>query len=293
MLTMSIDARAPEALPLGLLVAGRYRLKAVLGRGGMGTVYRAHDVRDDAAVALKVLRPRHTSESAAAERFRREATLAGMEHKHVAAAKRAGELPDGRPFLAMELLTGETLGARLERTGRLSTEDAVRIGAELLDGLAAAHERGIVHRDVKPANVFLAKTEAGETTKLLDFGVARPGGKKQLALTKTGDVIGTPAYLSPEQATGLKDVDARVDIWAVGVLLYRMLAGRMPFGGRNFTELVLRIVSEDPEPLRKVAPEVSAELGAVVGRALAKQRDQRFSSAAEMRAALLEVVGSG
>ncbi len=247
-------------------------------------VFRAE--HESGAIAVKVLRKKHGPESDAAQRFLRETCLEGLRHPNIAAVRSAGLLEDGRPYLTMELLRGESLERRLEREGRLPIADAVRITREVLEALAAAHDAGLVHRDVKPANVFLAETPEGTVAKLLDFSVARVSSQGSARVTATGDIVGTPLYLAPEQATGVKTQDHRVDVWAAGVLLHHLLTGQPPFASKQLAELILKIVSERPPDPRAIRPEISEALSRVVQRALAKPVADRFATAREMIGAL-------
>ncbi|MEZ4338219.1 MAG: serine/threonine-protein kinase [Sandaracinaceae bacterium] len=268
---------------LGQRVDG-HRLVSVLGAGGTGVVFRAEG--DDGAIAVKVLRKKHGPDSDAAQRFLRESRLEGLRHPNIVTVRSAGLLEDGRPYLTMELLRGESLERRLGREVQLPIEDAVRITREVLAGLGAAHEAGVVHRDVKPANVFLAETGEGTVAKLLDFSVARVAAQGGARVTATGDIVGTPLYLAPEQATGVKTQDHRVDVWAAGVLLYHLLTGEPPFASKQLAELILKIVSETPRDPRSIRDEIPEPLAEVVRRALKKPVSERYASAREMARAL-------
>lgn len=287
-------ARAKNGL-IGLVVDG-HRLSSELGSGGSGVVFRAICDESEACIAVKVLRSKHSSESDAGKRFLREATLEDLRHPNIVEVRSAGFLTDpsngrSRPYLTMELLRGESLDERIERDGAQAIGDTVRIIGEVLDGLSAAHEAGVVHRDVKPANVFLSREgDAPEVAKLLDFSVARVAAAAGATVTATGDIVGTPLYLAPEQATGVKGQDERVDLWAAGVLLYQMLTGQPPFATQQLAELILKIVSENPPPPTELRPEIPAALEAVVQRALRKPVAERFTSAREMAAALRSCV---
>lgn len=262
----------------GELFAGRYRLVGELGRGAMGVVHRALDTRLDRYVAVKVLSPHLATDAKARARLLAEAyAVAAVDHPNLCTIYEAGETDDGRLFLAMACYDGETLAARLER-GPLSPADAVRIATDVARGLGAAHRRGIVHRDVKPSNVLL--TDDG-LAKLLDFGIARSAGTD---LTKTGDTLGTAAYMSPEQLRG--HVDPRTDLWALGVVLFEMLAGRRPFAADYEAALFYAIVHEPPPSLSALRPDAPPALAGVVERCLEKDPEERFQSAEEVEAAL-------
>ncbi len=268
---------------LGSVIDGRYRVEAVVGRGGMGVVYRATNLRVDKPVAIKVLTG--GAQPTAASRFLREARAAArIVHENVVGIYDVGALPDGAPYIAMELLEGESLDDRIARAGALDPAEAVSLVTQLLSGLEAVHESGAIHRDVKPANVFLARTSEGETVKLLDFGLSR--SDEEARLTQPGEVLGTPSYLSPEQARGLADLDARVDVWAAGVVFYQMLTGQTPFDGGSLVETVTQLLTVDPPAPSSLRAGLPEQLDAVVSMALEKERERRYASAAAMRMAL-------
>lgn len=272
---------------IGRLVDGKYRVHGVIGRGGMGAVYRAEHERIGRAVALKVLLRGHGRGSASERRLYREARIAGaLGHPNIVRIDDIGQLEDGAPFIVMELLEGESLATRIDREGPLPMEPLLAIVRQVLSALAAAHAKGVVHRDLKPDNVFLTKRADGtEIAKLLDFGVSKNVLLDETQLTRTGLVVGTPYYLSPEQARG-RAVDGRTDVWAAGVLLYEGLTGHMPFEAQTYESLLARILEAPPVPpsiVRSAVPEVLDE---IITRALAKSPDDRFDGAAEMDAAL-------
>ncbi|HSB19223.1 MAG TPA: protein kinase [Anaeromyxobacteraceae bacterium] len=274
---------------LGQVIAERYRLTALLGEGGMGAVFRAEHVRMGKALAVKLLRGGFARDRAAAERFQAEARIVSrLSHPHTIAVFDFGDLGSGEGFyLAMEYVAGKDLAAVLREQGRLPEPRAASIAEQLLDSLSEAHGAGIVHRDVKPANVMLAEAGGADFVKVLDFGIAKlrdaAGGGSD---TTRGAIIGTPSYLAPEQARG-EEIDARADLYAVGALLYELVSGRCPFVSRSPMAVVQAHLTQQPPPLRLAAPWVSEELAAVVHRALEKEPGRRFQSAAEMRRALL------
>ncbi|MDB5313420.1 MAG: Serine/threonine-protein kinase pkn3 [Gemmataceae bacterium] len=278
--TFTTDTAA-GTLPDAPARLGRYRVVRRLGSGGMGVVYLAEDEDLRRAVALKVMKPEMARNPAARHRFLREGrAAAGLRHDHVVTVYHVGEetTPDGpTPFLVMELLDGESLETALGR-GPLPPVEAARIGREAAEGLAAAHARGVIHRDVKPDNIWLEG--ARRRVKLLDFGLARaaevgPGGP-----TETGLVLGTPGYLSPEQAAG-RPLDSRADLFSLGVVLYRALTGRLPFAGKDVMATLTALAVEPAVPVRRANPAVPPELAAVVDQLLAKDPGRRPESARE------------
>ena len=270
-------------------LSDRYRLERELGRGGMATVYLAQDLRHERPVALKVLHP-DLAVSLGAERFQREIKLAArLQHPHILTVHDSGEIAPaaGAPailWFTMPFIEGETLRARLAREGQLPLADAVRIIREVADALGYAHEHGVVHRDLKPENILLTSTHA----LVADFGIARAlgGGVAEERLTATGLAIGTPAYMSPEQATGGQEVDARSDVYALGCVLYEMLAGEPPFTGPNPQAIMMRSLSESPRPLRQARETVPAAVEQVVLTALAKAPADRYPTAVQFARAL-------
>lgn len=272
---------------VGQRLAGRYTLSALLGHGGMGAVYEAFDDAGE-RVAIKILEA-----SAGRERFAREARiLTGLRSPHVVAARETGT-DAGRPYLVMELLRGHDLGERLRRERRLSLDDTLGIGGEILEGLAAAHEAGVVHRDLKPDNVFLAEQPDGPPrATLIDFGMSkqdRPASQTAaLALTTKGTVLGTPLYLSPEQARA-GDVDARADLYGVGAILFECLTGRPPHVGETHEQVLLAICTRDVPDPRAIDPRIPRDVAKLLLRALARERDARFPTARAMAAALAAV----
>jgi serine/threonine-protein kinase len=272
---------------VGTRYAGRYDIERVLGEGGMGTVYAARHAFTGREVALKVLHPIVARSRNARERFLREAQApSSVGHPGIVQVLDAGVADDGTLYLALELLRGEDL-ARANERGGVDGARLVSIVRALLDTLAAAHRVGLVHRDIKPENVFLAREPDGrERVRLLDFGITRQvtdtEGEK---LTQTGTILGTPHYMSPEQAQGAP-VDARSDLFSVGGVMFSALTGRTPFAGANYNLLIVAIMTTDAPAIRDVRPDVPADLASVVDRALARDPGARFQSAEEMIAAL-------
>jgi serine/threonine-protein kinase len=260
---------------------GRYRLEQPLGAGGSGAVYRATS-DDGTRVAIKILRSDVSPEPEITRaRFAREIRAASsIRHPGVVRVLEAGDLPDGTPWLAMELVDGPSLRERLEQERRLPIDEALEIASSLLDTLAAAHAQGVIHRDVKPDNVLFAREGGRLVLRLADFGLARDLGP---AITTPGSVLGTPRYLAPEIARGCTTLDGRVDVWSVGVLLYEMLTGERPFDGRDVVSTVLAILSKQLRPVRELRPEVPVVVEQCLSRALEKDPARRFASAGEMR----------
>jgi serine/threonine-protein kinase len=270
---------------IGQIVAGRYRLERVLGRGGMGVVFEAEHLELGKRVAIKLIRRVFAADERVTSRFAREARAASsVDNPHIVACFDAGTDGDV-PYLAMELLRGEDLGTRLRSQGRLPEAATVAVVTQLLQGLAAAHQAGIVHRDLKPDNVFLCDTDtATPHVKIVDFGISKiqkpAEGTQALALTREGVVMGTPFYMSPEQAQALPDIDARADLYSVGAIAFECITGRPPHVGENYEQVILAICTKDPVPLRSLSPDVSARTERVVARALSRDAGGRFESAA-------------
>ena len=281
----------------------KYRLVRLLGEGGMGSVYEAHDARSGARVAIKVLRPTEPAVAEAAQaRFRIEAEVARLiDSPHIAAVFDTGTDPEtSAPFMVMERLVGEDLHELLRRVGPLSPEVALRIGAQVCRGLVRAHEAGVIHRDIKPANLFLSQLGNGDVTvKILDFGIAKFKASRDPRLPEqrqsfAGSLLGSLHYMSPEQARCERTLDERSDIWSLGIVLYRALTGHLPHEElRRVGELILAISSELPRPLQELAPWVPTEIATVVHAALQSNPERRFSSAAAMLDAIEALLPHG
>jgi serine/threonine-protein kinase len=265
---------------LGTSLNGRYRLEARVGAGGMSTVYRAFDETLQRPVAVKLMNREVASDSDQLERFRREArAVAQLSHPHIVGVIDAGE-DDGRPYIVLEYVEGETLKDRIRRLGRLPVAEAVAYAIEIARALGAAHSRHIIHRDVKPQNVLI--DEEG-SAKVTDFGIART--LEEDGLTADGRVLGTTDYVSPEQALG-QHVSGQSDLYSLGVVLYEMLTGEVPFKGENQVAVAMKHVREELPDIQFKRPEVSAALAAVVETATAKHEDDRYADDAEMIADL-------
>ena len=288
---MTKPRRSREGETLG----GKYRLEALLGAGGMGEVYRAENIGLGRVVAIKVLREEHAESAEVVARFLREARAANIvRHPNVVDVLDIGEAEDGTPFIVQELLVGEDLAAYAHaRGGRLTVDDALAIMIPAIDAVAFAHARGVIHRDLKPENIFLARDASGtRVTKLLDFGISRIMTAEEQRMTATGMSIGTPAYMSPEQIRADKIVDARTDVWSIGVILHEVLAGALPFQSDSHTGLFVKIVTELPIPLVDVVPIAPRELAVVVERCLRAARTSAMPAPTDVAKALRVVAGT-
>jgi len=271
----------------------RYRIESQIGCGGMGAVYAAVDVDLNRRVAVKILLPEIASSPLAATRFVNEGRAAArVGGEHVARVFGAGRTPEGLSFMILEYLEGVDLEVFLQENGRLEIDEAVDILLQALEGVAEAHLQGIVHRDLKPANLFLHRRNDGSyVVKIIDFGVSKASrpltdvdGEHELTATRT--LLGSPAYMSPEQLYDSKRVDPRTDIWSLGVILYEMLAGVAPFEEKSLSDLVIAILHKTPPPLGELRPDVPPGLEAVLARCLARDREHRTASASALAAEL-------
>ncbi len=284
----AVDAR------VGTSAGGKYRLVRLLGRGGMGAVYEAQHAVVGRRFAIKFLHPDLASNSEIVARFQREAQAAGgLENENIAAVVDAGTADDGAPFLVMEYLEGEDLAHLLVRVGPLPVPRAAYVVIQACRGLASAHERGIVHRDLKPENLFVCKRNDGsDLVKVLDFGIAKlHAGVTTTGLTHTGATMGTPSYMSLEQARGAKEVDHRTDIYALGVILYELLSGAKPHPGDSYNEILYHVITKEPAPLDIVRPGLPAGLATVVHRAMAREADERYARIGDFMEALIPFAG--
>ena len=270
---------------------GRYQLDACLGEGAMAQVYRAHDPEIDRQVAIKVLKPDYARDREIGARFLREARAAGaLSHANIATIYDVGET-DGVAYIAMELVDGQPLDVALQAQGRMPYERVLAIGLQLASALAYAHRAGVVHRDIKPSNILLSTD--GKTAKLLDFGVARIGdldplaADAQLARTQVGQLIGTPRYMSPEQALGLP-VDQRSDLFSLGVVLYEMVTGKVAFPGTALATLAIQIAQEKVEPIDRNVGDCPPGLRFIIDKLLAKKPEQRFATGEALERAIAQ-----
>ena len=269
---------------LGTTLNGRYRLEARIGSGGMSTVYRATDETLQRQVAIKLMNREISTDSDQLERFRREArAVAQLSHPHIVGVIDYGE-DDNRPYIVFEYVEGETLKERIRRTGRLPTTEAVAYAIEIARALGVAHARHIVHRDVKPQNVLI---DDEGSAKVTDFGIARTLDEE--GLTADGRVLGTTDYVSPEQALG-RPVTGQSDLYSLGIVLYEMLTGEVPFKGENQIAVAMKHVREEIPDVQSQRPEVSSALAAIVDTATAKRVEDRYADDAELIADLEDVL---
>jgi serine/threonine-protein kinase len=272
---------------VGSVFRDSFRIMRVIGEGGMGRVYEAHHTRiPNKRFAIKMLHPEYAREPQVLARFLREAeAAASIASPHVVDVYDVDRLPDGRPYIVGELLEGKELADYLGQSGKLEFGEAVSIARQICRALMAAHAKGVVHRDMKPENVFLTGDLKHPTVKVLDFGISKLEGGSGPQLTRTGMIMGTPSYMSPEQAKGQK-VDHRTDIYAVGAILYCMLTGKRPFDGDDPATTLTAVLLEDPPRPRSLNPAIPEPVEAIIQRAMAKNADERPQSMAELDAVL-------
>ncbi len=288
---------SPVAVTQALtLIRGRYRLESLVGEGGMASVWKAKDLTLARPVAVKLLFARDDRDhDLLVQRFLREARIAAaVQHRNVIHIVDFGTTEEGQPFMVMELLEGESLGDRLQRDRTLSIGDTVHIASMTLRGLGAVHDAGIIHRDLKPDNIYL-KVEGGVVyPKILDFGISRSveptSGRRSALTTREGIIVGTPEYMSPEQARGIKNIDRRTDIYSMGVILHQALTGVLPFHSENVGDLVIQIVTSPTPRAIDVNPDIPEALSDVIARAMARNPADRFADAAEMQRAMIAAV---
>jgi serine/threonine-protein kinase len=283
-------------LPVGEVIAGKYRVERLLGQGGMGVVLAGRHVHLEEQVAIKLMLSEAAFSSEAVARFLREAKAAArLESAHVARVSDVGTLPDGRPYMVMEYLDGADLSQVLAQSGPLPIQDAVDYVLQASEAIAEAHSIGIVHRDLKPSNLFLTRRrDRTPHVKVLDFGiskVANAAGSGSDAMTRTSAMMGSPLYMSPEQMTSVRDVDGRSDIWALGIILYELLGGRPPFEGETLPQVCALVLQGQAAPLASRRYDIPPELDAVVARCLAKSADHRFRDVAALATALRPFAG--
>jgi len=275
----------------GQILAGKFRIERVLGQGGMGVVVAATHLQLDERVALKFLLPDALANPEAVERFAREARAAvKIKSEHVARVSDVGTLESGSPYMVMEYLQGEDLAAWVRRNGAMAVPEAIEFLLQAGEAIAEAHALGIVHRDLKPANLFVTRRVDGSPCiKVLDFGISKltvPGAAPEFGMTKTHTIMGSPLYMSPEQMSSSRNVDMRTDIWALGVILYETLTGRVPFEAETMPQLCGMILQDPPRPIHELRPDLPLPLQHAVLRCLEKNREHRFNNVAELAYAL-------
>ncbi len=289
------EAEVDEEGLVGDTLRGRYEIVRKVGQGGMGAVYEAKDSNlGGKRVAVKVLLEKYASKDQVVARLQQEARLASsIGHPNIVNITDFGNTVDGRTFAVMEFLEGESLGALLEREGGITPYRALKIARQCASALGAAHKKGIIHRDIKPENIFLETRGDDDFVKVVDFGISksvRPdAGDSSPRLTQTGMVLGTPLYMSPEQARGDEQPDHRIDVYALGVIMYEMITGDVPFRGTNYLNILTQVVSEEPTPPSQLKPGLNRDLEAVILRAMEKKAEDRYQSMEELDADLAEL----
>jgi hypothetical protein len=275
-----------EPVRPGEILAHKYRVDRVLGVGGMGVVVAATHISLDQRVALKFMLTAAFQSPTALARFHREARIAvKLRSEHVARVTDTGTLDNGAPYIVMEYLEGADLGAQLAQHGPMPVGFAAECIVQACDAVGEAHSHGVVHRDLKPANLFLTQRPDGSPlVKVLDFGISKAsvGPEEGMAMTKTGAVMGSPLYMSPEQLRSLKTADTRTDVWALGVVLYELLSGKTPFDAETFADLLLQVMTTQHVPLSKLNPQIPPEVSALVDACLAKDPAARVQSVAQL-----------
>src|SRR5580658_2349093 len=284
--------------PVRGLVAGKYEVLDLIGRGGMGSVWQGRHASLGTRVAIKFVDPEHAQSAEARSRFVTEARAAAtIQSKHAIQIYDHGVTDDGRPYIVMEMLLGEPLDKRVERIGRLSLAETARILAQVCRALQRAHEAGIIHRDLKPENIFLVRSldDDDETATVLDFGIAKimaaPGTQGATSSTKTGAVLGTPYYMSPEQARGLRNIDHRTDLWSLGVIAFKCVTGVLPFEGESVGDLLVNICTGPVPSPSALAPRLPKTFDSWFLRAMERDPSKRFSQASELSTALSLAAG--
>jgi len=281
-------------LEAGQVIDGKYRITRLIGTGGMGAVYEGENILIRRRIALKVLHADSATNADVIRRFEREAQAAGeIGNDHILEVLDLGSLANGDRYMVMEYLDGETLATRIQRHGHLTPQQIAPIARQFLTALVSAHAAGIIHRDLKPENIFILRSKAGRTdfVKLIDFGISkfsRPFKEGEHRMTRANAVLGTPCYMSPEQARGASETDVRSDIYSCGVILYESVSGRLPFEGESFNDLMFKIALSEPQPLLTLVPSLDPEFCAIIGRAIARDPADRFPSAQEFADAVDE-----
>jgi serine/threonine protein kinase len=291
----TLDAEVLQSVDdplLGETLAEKYLVEQLIKRGGMGSVYRGKHVMMDKTVAIKVLRPSLAGDDVVVARFSREAKAASrISHPHAVSVTDFGEAESGVVFLVMEYLDGRTLKDLIRSEGPMTLERTVEIIRQVSGALDAAHQQGVIHRDLKSDNIMLSQTNGGDWAKVLDFGIAKiqqPEGARDNDITAANLVIGTPQYMSPEQCSQAGPIDARSDVYSLGVIVFEMLAGRVPFTGDSLTVIMMQQVRDEPPSVLEARPDLPASIDNLIKKALAKQPADRFQTAGELSEALTQ-----
>jgi hypothetical protein len=286
------------SLEIGQLIEGKYRIIRLIGEGGMGAVYEGENIRITRRVAIKVLHAGYTENKEVLQRFEREAQAAGrIGNEHILEVLDLGELPNKDHYIVMELLDGEPLSGRIKRLSRMSPFDLGPLTRQVLEGLKAAHDAGIYHRDLKPDNIFILRQRGGrpDFVKIIDFGISKfqPLSGDGMKMTRTGAVMGTPYYMSPEQASGSQEADHRSDLYSVGVIMFEAVTGQVPFEAATFNQLMFKIVLSDVPRPEAYVPDLDPAFASLISKAMARDVTQRFQTAQDFMDAIDAWLKSG